>query len=49
MKLFANALLNAFSPLRDRDPFHFHTGESGRPYLCENPHCSARGYGRPRD
>src|SRR4051794_3441051 len=28
-------------PLTPAESVHFHAGDHGRPYLCENPHCSS--------
>ena len=47
MTFLVNALINALTPLRD--PFHFHMGESGRPYVCEDPGCTSPGYDPERD
>lgn len=43
MKLLASALLSAFAPAK-RNPFHFHSGDDGRAFVCENPHCTSPGF-----
>lgn len=42
MKLIASALLNALAP--SRPAFHHHSDDDGRPYVCEQPHCSSPGF-----
>jgi len=36
-----NALSSLTRALNPAESVHFHTGDHGRPYLCENPHCSS--------
>jgi hypothetical protein len=43
MKTIATALLNALKPT-PLQPYHFHAGEGGRAYVCEDPHCTSPGY-----
>lgn len=43
MKLLTAALLSAFAPAK-HNPFHFHSDDDGRPYVCENPHCTSLGF-----
>lgn len=42
MKTIATALLNALKPAPVQ-PYHFHAGDHGRAYVCENPRCTAPG------
>jgi hypothetical protein len=44
-----DVLARALRPARpDGDP-HFHGGDGGRPYVCDNPRCSSPGLDvRPR-
>ena len=37
------ALTNALRELRAEERVHFHTGDHGRAYVCENPRCSSPG------
>ncbi|MDW5598574.1 hypothetical protein VSS74_29710 [Conexibacter stalactiti] len=43
MKLFAHALLNVLTPAKPA-PYHLHSGDDGRAYVCENPHCTSPGF-----
>lgn len=40
-------LKRAFARLLSEEPWkppvHFHAGEGGRPYVCENPRCESPG------
>jgi hypothetical protein len=35
------AVGNALRERHAAEPVHFHAGDHGRPYVCENPHCSS--------
>ena len=36
-----DALTTALRPRHDKTRVHFHAGEHGRPYVCEDPRCSS--------
>ena len=36
-----DALSSLTRALNPAESVHFHTGDHGRPYLCENPHCNS--------
>ena len=36
-----DALTTALRKLHDDEPVHFHAGEHGHPYVCEDPRCSS--------
>jgi hypothetical protein len=38
-----NVLTNARRELHPDERVHFHSGENGRAYVCENPRCSSPG------
>jgi hypothetical protein len=35
------ALADALRERHANDAVHFHAGDGGRPYVCENPRCSS--------
>jgi hypothetical protein len=35
------ALANVLREHNAEEPVHFHTGDHGRPYVCEDPRCSS--------
>ena len=35
------ALANALRDHHTEEPVHFHAGDDGRPYVCEDPHCNS--------
>ena len=35
--------------LRPTERLHFHAGDDGRPYVCENPRCTSPALGSARD
>jgi hypothetical protein len=38
-----SAFARALRPVRPDAGPHFHGGDGGRPYVCENPRCSSPG------
>jgi hypothetical protein len=38
---FRHALAGALHDRHMEAPVHFHSGDEGRPYVCEDPRCSS--------